>query len=114
MTEVVDIPGGSSGLLVCCRYLAERAGEDGLAAQIDQLAETAGPAGIKEILEGVVRAARKEGLKAVIERPAVEQLSAMLLPVVAELWGGRYLVITGIEKDTEGSPSAIALLDPNL
>ena len=92
-----DMPGRSSGLLVCCRHLAVQAGEDGLATQIDLLKETEGPAGIKEKLEGVIRAARKEGLSTLILRPGTEQLSTMLLPAVTELKGGRYLIIAGIE-----------------
>jgi ATP-binding cassette, subfamily B, bacterial HlyB/CyaB len=103
-------PGRLSGLLVCCRHLAEQAGEEGLAARIAQLTETAGPAGRKQMLEELIRAARKEGLTTVIERPGAEQLSVTLLPAVAELRNSSYCVVTGIEKDAERTPETLTLL----
>jgi ATP-binding cassette, subfamily B, bacterial HlyB/CyaB len=106
-----DTHGPASGLLACCRHLAEQAGEEELIARIAQL--TSGPAGRKEMLEGVIRAARKEGLTTVIERPGAEQLSATLLPAVAELRDGRYCVVTGIEKGAAETPKAIILLSPD-
>ncbi len=106
--------GQVSGVLACCRHLAEQAGEAGLVASIEQLKEISGPAGRKSTLESVVLAARKEGIATLIFQPGGDQIATLPLPVLTELRDGRYVVISGIEKSPTGDPEIIHLLTPSL
>lgn len=104
-----------TGLLDCCRYLAEQSGQAELARGLTQITEKTGPAGRKETFEEIVRLARQEGLQTIVHRPESGQIPSLaaVLPVVVELKNGRYLIVTAIKNGEDGRPQAVHLLDPS-
>jgi ATP-binding cassette subfamily B protein len=104
-----------TGLLDCCRYLAEQSGQAELAEGLTQITEKTGPAGRKEAFEEIVRLARQEGLQTIVHRPESGQIPSLaaVLPVVVELKSGRYLIVTAIKNGEDGRPQAVHLLDPS-
>ncbi len=105
----------ASGLVTCCRYLADQAGWESFSNRIVQLPGITGTTESKEILDSIVRIARTERLRTIIQRPSPDRLPeiAPFLPVMAESRDHRYFVITAIDKQDSGSPGEISLLIPD-
>ncbi len=103
-----------AGLLACCRHLANQTELASLVDGLSTLKEKEGADGRQETLESVIKAARKVGLQTVIYRPEPGNFASLVsvLPVVAELKDGRYLVITGIDIGRDGKLEIIDLLEP--
>jgi len=97
-------PGNQHNLLACCRYLAEYAGQEGFASALKGNGESLKEKDQKKLLENIVQAARMQGLQTTAFRPPRENFGDLmpLLPVVAELQDGNYLVITELEKEDAG------------
>ena len=102
------------GLLPCCRYLAEQKNLTVFADSLAALKEQSDPAGRKATLEKVLQVAQREGLQTVILRPDTEQLAALnhRLPAVVEMRDGRYCILSGLTKNSSGSPGSVTLLLP--
>lgn len=111
MTKNIEAekPGLQTGLLACCRHLAEVAGEGNFAAELAALTEIPGLQGRKETLENVMRVSRASGLQIEIMRVAPDQLGTVagLLPMVAELRDGRYVILAGF-ADNQGVATLLA------
>ena len=100
------------GLLSCCRYVAEQKNLTVFAGSLAALKEQSDPTGRKATLEKVLQAAQREGLQTIILRPNAEQLAALhhRLPVVVEMRDGRYCILSGLTKNSSGSPESVTLL----
>lgn len=113
MTEPAE---HQTGLLECCRYLAQQAGQEKFSVQLGVLTAKSGVAGRKETLEDIIGVGRRAGLQAVIQRPETDYFAVLVdkLPVVVEFRDGRYLLITGIHGDAAGMVESVTLTVPQV
>ena len=114
MTKNIEVekPERGPGLLCCCRHWAGLAGEGGFAAGLAAKTETPGLQGRKDTLENIMQVSRSAGLQAEILRLPPGQLNTLsgLLPVVAELRSGRYVIVAEVVGggESEGSVTFLA------
>ena len=115
MTKNIEAekPDLQSGLLTCCRHLAKLAGQEDFASELAALTEAPGSRSRKETLENVMRVSRAAGLSPEILRLAPDQFGALagLLPAVAELRDGGYVILAGI-GGSAGEEPTVTLLVP--
>ena len=89
---------GRSGLLDCCRYLAQRLEKKELAEALEAMREPDGEEQRGEFFGRVLETVRQAGLRPLVAQLPVERLSdlAERLPVVVEFKGGHYRILSGL------------------
>ncbi len=101
-------------LLPCCYILADQQKNEGLADAFHSLFKKSDSFTRKEILEKIIITARKNGLQTRINRISSDKINELipLLPVIAEMCDGRYIVIESILKRSDNEFSTITILSP--
>ncbi len=101
-------------LLGCCVLLADNVNEAPLRSSFIELAQTAEDLEPGELFTEVQKLVRQAGLRpqtARIHPEKVNELQAKL-PVIVELKGGHYHVLSSLRNTAEGQVTHVTLLDP--